>query len=204
MNKRTVKVRVNSKLSSLVERTEITPSIISPSKNGTSSTIISPITWRTDNSQVVYFSKGKLIAKSPEKATIKATFEDFIATLLVTVKKDPRLTNIQWLTSQKNTLNQQGSFLNAPYKIYDTYSKVKGQNGKLSYYGRVYTSGVLKDKWHYGTYRKTKTVDEIMLPLSLKKRTDITEKQVISVFAKAYKTYKKTDGMSTLGTKIIE
>lgn len=207
LNKRTVKVSVNSKLNSLVERTEITPSIILTSKNGTSSTITSPITWRTDNSQVVYFSKGKLIAKSPGKATIKATFEDFTATLLVTVKKDPRPTNIQWLTSQKNTLNQRGSFLNAPYKLYDAYSKVKGPNGKLYYYGSVYTSGVLKDKWLYGTYRKTKTVDEIMLPLSLEKRTDITEKQIISVFGKANKTYKKADGMSskvTLGTKILD
>jgi len=201
LNQRTLNVEINPKLGSLIERTEVTPSIISTLKNGTISTITSPITWLTDNSQVIYFSKGKLIAKSPGQATIKATYEDFTTTLLVTVKKDPRPTNIQWLTSQKNSLGQRGSFLNAPYKIYDAYSKVKGTNAKLYYYGDVYTNGILKDKWLFGTYRKTKTIDEIMLPLSLEKRTDISEKQVVSVFGKPKKTIKYANGMSS---KVIQ
>ncbi|WP_214721987.1 hypothetical protein [Exiguobacterium sp. s192] len=207
LNKRTVNMKINSKLSSVTERNELTPSIIVTSKNGSISTVTSPITWRTDNSQVVYFSKGKLIAKSPGKATIKATFEDFTATLSITVKKDPRPSNTQWLTSQKNTLNLRGSFLNAPYKIYDVYSKVKGSNGKIYYYNELYTNGVFKEKWLYGTYRQKKTVDEILLSLSMEKRTDVTEKQIVSVFGKPKKVFKYEDGMPsklTQGSKTLE
>lgn len=201
LSKRTINLKINPKLGSFIERTEATPSVITTSKDGTSSTITSGITWRTDNSQVVYFSKGKLIAKSPGKATIKATFEDFTATMIVTVKKDPRPSNTQWLTSQKNILNQKGSFVNAPYKIYDAYSKVKGTRGKIYYNGQVYTDGIFKDNWLYGTYRKKKTVDEILLPLSIEKRTDVTEKQVVSVFGKPKKVYKYE---SPITSKVIQ
>lgn len=201
LSKRMINLKINPKLGSFIERTEATPSVIATSKDGTSSTITSGITWRTDNSQVVYFSKGKLIAKSPGQATIKATFEDFTATLAVTVKKDPRPSNTQWLTSQKNILNQKGSFVNAPYKIYDAYSKVKGTKGKIYYNGQVYTDGIFKDNWLYGTYRKKKTVDEILLPLSTEKRTDVTEKQVVSVFGKPKKVYKYE---SPITSKVIQ
>jgi len=207
LSKRIINLKINPKLGSFIERTEATPSVITTSKDGTSSTVTSGITWRTDNSQVAYFSKGKLIAKSPGKATIKATFEDFTATLIVTVKKDPRPSNTQWLTSQKNILNQKGSFVNAPYKIYDAYSKVKGTKGKIYYNGQVYTDGIFKNNWLYGTYRKKKTVDEILLPLSTEKRTDVTEKQVVSVFGKPKKVYKYESPITSKvirGTKTLD
>lgn len=207
LSKRVVDMKINPKLGSFIERDEVTPSVIATSKDKTSSAISSNVTWRTDNSQVVYFSKGKLIAKSPGKATIKATFEDFTATMSVTVKKDPRPSDKQWLTSQKKALDQKGSFLNAPFKIYDAYSKVKGTNGKLYYNSELYVNGVFKDSWLYGTYRKKKTIDEIVLPLSLEKRTDVTEKEVTSVFGKPKKIYKYEDGLTSKvirGTKTLD
>lgn len=207
LSKRIINMKINPKLSSFIERNEVTPSVITTSKDKTSSTITSNVTWRTDNSQVVYFSKGKLIAKSPGKATIKATFEDFTATMSVTVKKDPRPSNTQWLKSQKKVLDQKGSFLNAPFKIYDAYSKVKGTNGKLYYNSELYVNGIFKDSWLYGTYRKKKTIDEIILPLSLEKRTDVTEKEVTSVFGKPKKVYKYEDGLTAKvirGTKTLD
>jgi len=85
----------------------------------------------------------------------------------------------------------------ASHKLYDSYSKVKGTNGKFYYQGKVYTSGIFKGNALYGTYRNKKTVDEILLPMSTEKRNDISEKQIVDVFGKPKKSYRFDPALSS-------
>lgn len=197
LKKRTVSAKISTDFNSLIVRNDMTPTFVAIAKDGTKTKLTNQVAWRSDNSQVAYFSNGKLIGKSPGKVTIKGTYEGYTATLSLTVKKASNTTNVKWLTSQKNTLNQTGTFVKASHKLYDSYSKVKGTNGKFYYQGKVYTSGIFKGNALYGTYRNKKTVDEILLPMSTEKRNDINEKQIMDVFGKPKTSYRFDSALSS-------
>lgn len=197
LKKRTVAAQISTDFNSLIVRNDMTPTFVAIAKDGTKTKLTNQVAWRSDNSQVAYFSNGKLIGKTPGKVTIKGTYEGYTATLTLTVRKASNTTNVKWLTSQKNTLNQTGTFVKASHKLYDSYSKVKGTNGKFYYQGKVYTSGIFKGNALYGTYRNKKTVDEILLPMSTEKRNDISEKQIMDVFGKPKKSYRFDPALSS-------
>ncbi|ACB62065.1 hypothetical protein Exig_2616 [Exiguobacterium sibiricum 255-15] len=207
LKKRIVSAKISTDFNSLIVRNETIPTFVAISKDGTKTKLTNQAVWRSDNPQVAYFSKGKLIGKSPGKVTIKGSYEGHTATLSLTVRKESKTANLKWLMSQKSILNQKGTFVNASHQLYDSYSKVKGTNGKIYYQEKVYTNGIFKGNVLYGTYRNKKTIDEILLPLSGEKRTDISEKQIIDVFGKPKKTYKYDPAVSskvTRGTSILD
>lgn len=186
--KRIASVQIDPTFAKPIENTEWTPALIVTSKNGVKTKVTGNIVWRTDKPQVLYISQGKIKAKMPGTATLKATFEDHEATLLVTVQKDPRPSDEQWLKQEKAELEKNRSFLKASFHLYDRYSKVSGVKGKLYFEDELYTSGIFNDRFLYGTYRGQQTIDEIVLPLSYEKRPDITYAEVKKVFGKPRKT----------------
>lgn len=189
----------------LIEGTELIPSVLVTGKDQSTSIVKDKVVWRTNNSQVAYFSQGKLILKSPGRVAIKATYEDHEVTLEVTVKKDPRPSNTEWLKQQKQALEQRRTFLNAPYTLYSSYSKVGGVAGKFTLDQDVISRGKFKGNWMYGTYRGTKKIDEMLLLLDYEKR-DITIDEARKVFGKPMWDIDVEGSASRLtrGTKTID
>lgn len=205
LKKRIDSVKIQLGKSELMEGIALTPSILVTGKDGSTTVVTDKIVWRTSNSQVAYFSQGKLLLKAPGRVSLKATYEDHEVTLDITVKKDPRPSDAEWLKLQKQTLEKKRTFLNAPYRLYSEYNPIKGVAGKFYLDQDLIMRGKYKDNWLYGTYRGTKKVDEILLFLDYEKR-DITADEVRKVFGKPLWDIEVDGSTSRLirGTKTID
>lgn len=188
LKKRIQTIAIEVDETELIEGNELSPAIVVKSKDGSQTKVTDKVVWRSNNSQVAYFSQNKLILKSPGKFTLKATYEDHETSVELTVKKDPRPSDNEWLKQQKQSLEKRRAFLNSPHRLYSEFSKVRGVAGQFFFNDEKLISGKYQDNWLYETYKGKKKVDGMMLLLDYEKR-EITEAEIKKVFGKPKDTY---------------
>lgn len=182
----TITIQIDQK--ELVEGNELNPAILVQSKDGSQTKITDKVVWRSNNAQIAHFSQNKLILKSQGKFTLKATYEDHETSIELTVKKDPRPSDNEWLKQQKQSLEKRRAFLNSPHRLYSDFSKVRGVAGQFIFNDTKLISGKYQENWLYETYRGKKKVDGMMLLLDYEKR-EITKTEIKKVFGKPKDTY---------------
>ena len=188
LKKRIQTIAIEVDETEMIEGNELSPAIVVKSKDGSQTKVTDKVVWRSNNSQVAYFSQNKLILKSPGKFTLKATYEDHETSVELTVKKDPRPSDNEWLKQQKQSLEKRRAFLNSPHRLYSEFSKVRGVAGQFFFDDEKLISGKYHDNWLYETYKGKKKVDGMMLLLDYEKR-EITEAEIKKVFGKPKDTY---------------
>ncbi|MHC9161452.1 Ig-like domain-containing protein [Exiguobacterium profundum] len=188
LKKRIQTIAIEVDETELIEGNELSPAILVKSKDGSQTKVTDKVVWRSNNSQVAYFSQNKLILKSPGKFTLKATYEDHETSVELTVKKDPRPSDNEWLKQQKQSLEKRRAFLNSPHRLYSEFSKVRGVAGQFFFDDEKLISGKYQENWLYETYKGKKKVDGMMLLLDYEKR-EITEAEIKKVFGKPKDTY---------------
>lgn len=188
LKKRIETLSIDVKADEIIEGNEIVPALLVRSKDGSQTKVTDNIVWRTSDAQVAYFSQKKLIFKAPGTFTLKATYEDHETSVELTVKKDPRPSDEEWLKQQKQSLEKRRAFLNSPHRLYTDYSKVRGVAGQFFFDDTKLISGKYQDNWLYETYNGKKKVDGMMLLLDYEKR-EITEEEIKKVFGKPKDTY---------------